>query len=145
MSKRHHGAPAQLAAEMEALQRHVAPEAAPPPVIDARRLVALIRQEGPDRDALLAQAYAMTFHTELGRIVLLDHLTKNGVGRVFGHEMTEGQLRYSVGLHDAAVMLANDAGFDATVLAAIVITDELTEEHGHAEQMGYVARAADEF
>ena len=53
-----------------------------------------------------------------GRFVLLHHLQACGVGRRLGCDNTDLQLRYSAGMMDSAIMLANEAGYDEAALAA---------------------------
>ena len=94
---------------------------------DVPFLVAQLR-EGQRGQAAVSQAYRSVFGSELGRFVLLHHLMACGVGRRFGPDPTAGQLRYSAGMMDSAIMLANEAGYDEAALAASVLTEELPDE-----------------
>lgn len=119
---------------------------APVPAFDAAWIIARLRAGGADRDALLSEAYKRTFGTELGRVVLLNHLTECGIGRPFGPDMTDAQLRYSAGMHDAAVTLANAAGYDQVALAAVILTETLQEEPADERPTpGYVPDEHDDF
>lgn len=93
---------------------------------DVRKLIALVRQGDP---AAVRQAYAVTFGSELGRFVLLHHLAECGVAQTQGRGTTASDRDYAAGMHDAALQLAALAGFDQTAAAAVVLTDELTEEN----------------
>lgn len=90
-------------------------------------LIAQLR-EGEKGNTAVNQAYRMVFGSELGRFVLLHHLMSCGVGRRMGVEATDVQLRYSAGMMDSAIMLANHAGYDEAAMAASVLTEELADE-----------------
>lgn len=121
-------------------------EPAPPP-FDAARLIAGIRRQEPEA---LRQAYALTFNTEVGRIVLAHFLAECGVGQRQGTGATTEDRHYAAGRHDAAIDLAAQAGFDGAALAVAVLTDGLTEERHNAEPesdhqlAGYVLRDGDD-
>lgn len=123
--------------------------AAPASVIwDRAFVLERLRQGGAERAELIAKAYEMTFGGEMGRIVLMDHLIACGVGRIFGAEMTDAQLRYSAGIHDGAIMLAQAAGFDQAALAAAAMTETLTEEMSDersSDPAGFTPGPGDEF
>jgi hypothetical protein len=130
------------------------PEAASPPSSDPGEperfdlvfILAQIRGAGDRREEAIKEAYRRTFQTEMGRLVMLDHLMRCGVGRLFGDRAGEDLMR-AVGMHDSAIMLANDAGFDEAAIAATLLTQELTEEpneryeHGPAGPAGPAAAA----
>jgi hypothetical protein len=99
-------------------------------VIDSGYLIAHAREgEGSTRGReAIGQAYRTVFSSELGRFVLLHHLMACGVGRRSGCESSDTQLRYSAGMMDSAIMLANEAGYDEAALAASVLTQELADE-----------------
>jgi hypothetical protein len=100
------------------------------PVIDVPYLLAMVRQgeSAPAGLAATRQAYRAVFGSELGRFVLLHHLMACGVGRRLGAQARAGQLRYSAGMMDSAIMLANEAGYDEAALAASVLSQELVDE-----------------
>jgi hypothetical protein len=99
------------------------------PAIDMPFLLAQLREgDAAARERATAQAYRATFATEIGRFVLLHHLWACGVGRRTGCEASDTQLRYSAGMMDSAIMLANEAGYDEAALAASVLTQELADE-----------------
>jgi hypothetical protein len=110
------------------------------PAIDAGYLIAHMR-EG-DRSArgreATGRAYRDLFGSELGRVVLLHHLMACGVGRRTGCEASDAQLRYSAGMMDSAIMLANEAGYDEAALAASVLTQELADERNAPDGFGTV-------
>lgn len=108
-----------------------------PPPFDAARLIAEMRRGDP---AAIEQAYRFTFGNDLGRLVLMHHLSQAGVGSVIGPHLGDGELRYAVGRHDAAIMLANAAGYDQAAIAAAVITDTL--EGNDDERSAYTYAAA---
>lgn len=123
-----------------------APE--PTPVFDAAWLVGRIREGAADRELLVAEAYRQVFQTELGRIVLLHHLMSCGVGQISGPAMTDSQRSYGAGMHDAAVQLAADAGYDQAGMAVQVLTDVLpdpqqTEEHDHGRSSPFGSDAGE--
>ena len=95
---------------------------------DVPYLVAELRHGGDRAEAAAGRAYRAVFATAMGRIVLLHHLMECGVGRVLGCEGSDIQLRYSTGMMDSAIMLANKAGYDEAALAGSVLTQELTDE-----------------
>lgn len=105
-----------------------APEALP--ALDARALIAKLRgsTDAVRMAALLDEAYRRTFAGELGRFVLAHHLMQCGVGRQFGRDATDQDLRYLAGMHDSAIDLAAQAGYDQAALATAVLTDTLEEE-----------------
>lgn len=105
-------------------------DAAETPKFDARRLIAEIK--AGDGEAL-AQAYRLTFHTELGRLVLAHHLNACGIGQIEGPGGSNDNRNYAAGFRDAALTLASHAGFGPEAIAVAIIADELTEDHGHAE------------
>ncbi|HUO21710.1 MAG TPA: hypothetical protein VMU59_04275 [Caulobacteraceae bacterium] len=103
------------------------PQAAPPPpfappAFDAKRLIADIRKGDPDA---IARAYRATFDNQVGRLVLAHHLADMGVGNVFGQGLTDAELRYAVGRHDAAIALAHAALFDQAAISVAVLSDNL--------------------
>ena len=87
---------------------------------DHARLIADMRRGDPEA---MAEAYRMTFGSDFGRLVLLDHLQKCGVGRQLGDE----SLKYKAGMIDGAISLCVAAGYDQVSLAATVLTDQLEE------------------
>lgn len=97
------------------------------PTIDLPFLLAKLRDKDGDRDLLLREAHRRIFASELGRIVLLNHLHDSGVGQIFGPGLSNDTLQYAIGRHDAAVQLAQAAGYDAVALAAAILTDTLEE------------------
>jgi hypothetical protein len=127
--------------------RATPPPEPPKPKFDAARLIAAIREGAPNRGELLAQAHSVVFGSEMGRLVLLNFLAENGVGGIFGHEISDAQLRYQAGRHDAALELALAAGFDAVNVAAAVLTETLTQEPPYGAPFGHdvVASINDEF
>lgn len=96
------------------------------PLTDAE-LVAAIREQ--DADAM-AEAYRRTFQGPIGRLVLAHHLYCMGVGAPIGPEDN----RYNAGRHDAALDLADKAGFSAASMAVGVLTGDL--EHEHDDTLG---------
>lgn len=100
------------------------------PEFDARKLIALVRKGEPEA---IRQAYAFTFGTDLGRLVLAHHLASCGVGRLSGSGVSTDDRHYAAGQHDAALMLAEEAGYGQAALAVAVLTDELTEENSHGD------------
>lgn len=100
------------------------------PVIDVPYLLAMARQgeAAPAGLAATRQAYRMVFGSELGRFVLLHHLMACGVGRRIGPDASDAALRYSAGMMDSAISLANEAGYDEAAIAASVLTQELVDE-----------------
>jgi hypothetical protein len=92
-------------------------QGAPPP-FDYEALTAQLRKG--DQTAI-AQAYKTIFDSELGRFVLAHHLLECGVGRRYGNEASDAQLRYARGMEDAALDLAELAGFDPAMHAVAVL------------------------
>lgn len=97
----------------------------PPPRFDAQRLMDELRKGDAGDPEAVALAFREVFDTGLGRLVLGVHLLECGVGNVIGRaEMTDAELRYRVGMHDAAIRLAGRV-FDPAALAVMTITGEL--------------------
>ncbi len=94
---------------------------------DRERVLAVLREGGEDREAMMGMAYAMTFGTELGRVVLMDVLERAGVGALVPVHVTDAQLRYQVGRMNAAIELAGNAGLDQAAIAAAIIEGQLEE------------------
>lgn len=92
------------------------------PAFDAKRLIADLRR--CDAQAI-DEAYRRTFGSDMGRLVLAHFMQDCGVGSQFGVGVTDGELRYLVGQHNAAIALAKSAGFDQASIAAAVLSDEL--------------------
>ena len=103
---------------------------------DVPYVLAQLRAGGERAEAAVAQAYRTVFGSQLGRFVLLHHLQACGVGRRMGNQASGGQLRYSAGMMDSAILLANEAGYDEAALAASVLTEELPDER-HAPSDGF--------
>lgn len=99
-----------------------------PPAFDAARLIADIRKSDP---AAIERAFALAFDNDVGRLVLAIHLADCGVGNAFGPHLSDSDLRYAVGRHDAAVSLAQRARFDQAELIGAVFTDNLEERTTH--------------
>jgi hypothetical protein len=121
--------------------------AAPFPTFDAKKLIADVRK-GDER--AIRQAYAVTFGTEWGRLVLAHHLACSNVGARQGPGVSADDRHYAAGVHDAALQLAEMAGYGQAALAVAVLTDELTEEnHAQSEDrlasQGFVPGPDDEF
>jgi hypothetical protein len=96
------------------------------PTIDAPALTAQLRMGD---EQVVQQAYRMVFASDMGKFVLLHHLWACGVGRALGNDASDAQLRYSAGMMDSAIRLANEAGYDEAALAAAsVLTQELPDE-----------------
>lgn len=95
-----------------------------PPALDAARLVADIRKNDPDA---VDRAFRLTFDSDVGRLVLAIHLADCGVGNSFGPHLSDADLRYAAGRHDAAIALAQRARFDQAALIAAIFTDTLEE------------------
>jgi hypothetical protein len=92
------------------------------PRFDAARLMAELRENNPEA---VAQAYSHVFDTGLGRLVLGLHLMDCGVGNRIGKPgMTDAELYYAVGRHDAAIELASKI-YDPASMAVSVITGKL--------------------
>lgn len=91
-----------------------------PAPFDAARLIADVRLGKPEA---IAEAYRMTFGSDLGRLVLLHHLQCSGVGRQLGTD----DLKYKAGMIDGAISLCVAAGYDQVSLAATILTDQLEE------------------
>jgi hypothetical protein len=89
-----------------------------PPDFDHALLIAELRLGNRER---IDHAYRLVFASELGRLVLADHLASCGFGDPLGTEALE----YKAGMIDGALDLANKARFDRSSLVAAVITDEL--------------------
>jgi hypothetical protein len=100
------------------------------PAFDMPLLIAQLREgEGTEAGrSAVTRAYRMVFGSQVGRFVLLHHLMACGIGRRMGNECNDVQLRYAVGMMDAAITLANEAGYDEAALAASVLTEELGDE-----------------
>jgi hypothetical protein len=109
-------------------------------------LLAQLREDARAARPVVAEAYRRVFASEQGRFVLLHHLLACGVGRRLGPEASDIQLRYSAGMMDSAIMLANDAGYDEAALAASVLTQELPEDERHppGEPAGVILPDADD-
>jgi hypothetical protein len=106
------------------------------PTIDAPALTAQLRMG--DEQAV-QHAYRAVFASELGKFVLLHHLWACGVGRRLGNDANDAQLRYSAGMMDSAILLANEAGYDeAALAAAAVLTQELPDERHAPSGFGTV-------
>lgn len=99
----------------------MADDAAPPP-FDAARLIADLRKGDP---AAISQAYKRTFGDEMGRLVLGHFMSECGVGAVFNAHATDAELRYQVGQYNAALTLAQMAGYDQSSAISEVFTGEL--------------------
>lgn len=113
-------------------------EAPQPPAIDARRLIADIRRGDPKA---LEQALDVTFRNDLGRLVLARFLIACGVGTpIGGAGVSDADLRYAVGRHDAALELADLAGFDAASIVTSLATDNL---EGDIDDEAYAHRLQD--
>jgi hypothetical protein len=113
------------------------------PALDVPYLVAQLR-EGERGEPAVRQAYRTVFGSEMGRFVLLHHLMACGVGRRLGCEGSDVQLRYSSGMMDSAIMLANEAGYDEAALAASVLTEELPDERHPPDDGGARTILADD-
>ena len=111
------------------------------PGIDVPHLLAQVRAGD---EGAMKRAYAMVFGSELGKLVLLHHALACGVGRRFGCDASDAQLRYSAGMMDSAIQLANDAGYDEAALAAgALLTQELADERNpHDDEFGTILPAA---
>lgn len=92
------------------------------PAFDALRLIADLRRGAP---AAINEAYRRTFGSDLGRLVLAHFMAECGVGNVIGAQLTDAELRYAVGRHDAAILLAHAAHFDQAATVAAVLSDNL--------------------
>lgn len=92
------------------------------PAFDALRLIADLRAGVPEA---IDEAYRRTFGHDLGRLVLAHHMAECGVGSVFGAHLTDAELRYQAGRHDAAIMLAQAAHFDQAAMVTAVLSDDL--------------------
>lgn len=101
------------------------------PKWDRQALIAMLREGNADRQKIVERAYQVVFADEPGRIVLLHFLQECGVGRLTGSQQTAGELRYGIGMMDAAIRLANAAGYDDAALAAALLHNELIEERDH--------------
>jgi hypothetical protein len=88
------------------------------PDFDHAKLIAELRAGNRER---IDHAYRLVFGSELGRLVLADHLACCGFGDPLGREALE----YKAGMIDAALDLANKARFDRSSLAAAILTDQL--------------------
>lgn len=98
------------------------------PRFDAVQLMGALRKGDPEA---VAVAFRDTFDTGAGRLVLGLHLMECGVGNVIGRpDMSDAELRYRVGMHDAAVLLASRV-YDPAALAVATLTGEL-EGSSHA-------------
>lgn len=93
-----------------------------PPAFDAAKFIADLRLGDPQA---LEQAYKLTFGHDMGRLVLGHFMTECGVGTQLDINCTDGELRYLVGQHNAAVALAARAGFDPPSIIARIMTDNL--------------------
>lgn len=126
----------------------MSPETPSLPTWDALALLAKLRSGGDERQAYVDEAYRRVFAGDLGRFVLLHHLQSCGVGRRSGHAASIGELRYSSGMQDAAIQLANDAGYDEAALAAVLLTNDLPEEPSDArrtDSLDYIPDSSDDF
>lgn len=112
--------------------------AAPVQIVDTHALMARLRAQDP---AAIAQAYRMTFGSDLGRLVLAHHLAASGVGQIFGPDMDPVESRYRQGRHDGALDLFSRAGFDLASAALMVMTGQL--EGRDDERAGQPASWAD--
>jgi hypothetical protein len=88
------------------------------PDFDHAALIAELRAGRADR---LDHAYRLVFASELGRLVLADHLASCG----FGDPLGADNLAYKAGMIDGALNLANKARFDRASLTVAIITDQL--------------------
>ena len=117
-------------------------EDAAPPAFDAARLIADVRKGEPEA---IAQAYQRVFGNDMGRLVLAHHLATCGVGGRFGPDLTDQQLRYAAGRHDAAIELATSALFDQAAIVVATLTDNL-EGNSHEEPaFNYTPPSDDDF
>lgn len=107
------------------------PTSAPLEQWDVQLLLAQARGRGISEEArarIVTEMYRRTFHTACGRFVLMHFSQSCGVGRKVGGRQGH-ELSYAAGMHDAAIDLANEAGFDdAALIAASILNQDLIEE-----------------
>jgi hypothetical protein len=111
---------------------HPPRELVPSRSFDGPRLIAGVRRGD---EALIAEAYRVTFGNELGRTVLLHAL--GFVGRVAHPRdvMTEAQANWANGRAAAVLEIAGLAGFDPVAVAAAGLTQTLEgERHDRPDQ-----------
>lgn len=106
-----------------------------PPAFDAARLIADVRKGDP---GALEQAYKVTFGNDLGRLALANFLASCGVGGRFGAGLSDADLRYAAGRHDAAIELASLAQFDQAAIIAALATDILEGNSDEEPAFNYI-------
>jgi hypothetical protein len=108
---------------------------------DAARLIADLRKGDPEA---IERAYRATFASDLGRLVLAHHLSACGVGNAFGPHLSDAELRYQVGRHDAAIDLASRALIDQSSIVGEILSESLqgATDDAHAnhppDEMAYI-------
>lgn len=113
-----------------------------PPAFDAGRLIADLRAGKPEA---FEQAYKNTFGNTLGRMVLASFMADCGVGRPFrALGLSDAELRYAVGVHDAALDLAVKAGFDQASVIVALATDQLEGSDENEPAFNYTPPLGDD-
>lgn len=113
--------------------------------LEADDLVQRLRAGAKDREVLIAHAYRVLFRSELGRVVLIDHLQECGVGRPDGPGKRGKDLQYGAGMRDAALRLAGQGGYGELSMTVMALSDHLAEETSDERPIEYVASGDDDF
>lgn len=112
------------------------------PAIDTARLIFELRR---GNEAAIAQAYRSTFANDLGRLVLAHHLMTMGVGNIIDIHATDGELYAAVGRHNAAIELAQAAGFTEAAIAVASLTDDLQGGTDDDQSYAFVPESDEDF